>query len=347
MKINFKDKNLEKKYNYLYISFYSNLSEHEKKLVNIVSIRYKKICLDEYYLYFISLYWLLFFKKIDLNSRFIDDKDRESFYYLYDSFRLEIEWNHREFLYSILAMPRELSKIKNILKFCLISFDKELLPLVSKNINYIKSIWYIIPMLTYNDSWLLPFYQDYYFKRLYKSQYKETEKYYKDRFNNIWYKWSEFIIISTVNDINKTFLENNITWRLDLRKKSLFSIYNKLKRKGGWDVLDIIWVRVIFPNIDFLYKFLEDFENKNIYIKKKDFITNPKENWYQSIHYNYINTYKDCEISIELQLRTEEMDRNIKEKLSHYDYTLNKNKWNEEFREVYLWHKYLEEFIPK
>jgi hypothetical protein len=46
--------------------------------------------------------------------------------------------------------------------------------------------------------------------------------------------------------------------------------------------------------------------------------------------------YANNEVYVELQLRTKDMDRNIHEakEISHYSYTIKKNKWDESFTEV-------------
>lgn len=347
MNVDFKDINLSKKYKNLYDDFFGKLSPVQQKLIKIIIIKYKKISLDEYYIYFSILYWLLFFKIISPDSKYLNDRDKVTFNAIYNNFQYEVNWDIEKFMNSIMEMDKELLKLKIVIKFCIISLDKELLPIITQNINYIKSVGYLIPILTYNDFDLVPFYQDYYFKKLYKDKYNKTKEYYKKNLNKIWYKWEEFIIISTINDINNIFDELWIIWKIKIRKKSYFSIYNKLENKNWEDIKDILWVRIILKDMVDLEKFILSFEKKHIFTIKKDFIKKPKDNWYKSIHYSYLNTYKDLEIPVELQIRTEEIDREIKEKVSHYNYTLSKDKWHKDFKEVHIWQKYLKKLLRK
>jgi (p)ppGpp synthase/HD superfamily hydrolase len=66
--------------------------------------------------------------------------------------------------------------------------------------------------------------------------------------------------------------------RIKMRKKSYFSIFNKIKRKQNADFLDSIGVRLIFKDLEDLRKYEEVFEDKFVYSKKKDYILNPKKN---------------------------------------------------------------------
>jgi hypothetical protein len=59
--------------------------------------------------------------------------------------------------------------------------------------------------------------------------------------------------------------------------------------------------------------------------------------------------YANNEVYVELQLRTEDMDKNIHnaKELSHYTYTIKKNKWNNLFVEVDYGYKHLVKYIEK
>lgn len=134
----------------------------------------------------------------------------------------------------------------------------------------------------------------------------------------------------------------DIIWRVYFRKKSYFSLYSKLNRKKG-DILDFIWARIIFDTEEDIYSFCNEFEQNHVFIKKKDYIKKPKENWYKSIHYTFITTYKDLEMLVELQLRTKDTHSHIRNaaNVSHFSYTIKENKWDKLFEEVHFWHKYI------
>jgi (p)ppGpp synthase/HD superfamily hydrolase len=73
-------------------------------------------------------------------------------------------------------------------------------------------------------------------------------------------------------------------------------------------------------------------------MKKKDYISEPKENGYQSLHYSFLTPYGNNEIYVELQLRTIDMDLEISnaKEISHFTYSIKKNKWAELFSEVHF-----------
>jgi (p)ppGpp synthase/HD superfamily hydrolase len=106
---------------------------------------------------------------------------------------------------------------------------------------------------------------------------------------------------------------------------------------------------MIFKGIDELRKFEEIFETKFIFTKKKDYIEEPKENGYQSLHYTFMTPYANNEVFVELQLRTEQMDREIHEakEISHYSYTIKANKWDKMFEEVQFGYSHLLQYIEK
>ena len=168
---------------------------------------------------------------------------------------------------------------------------------------------------------------------------------YLEKMKKSWTTWG--YIISIVNNLNEWLFEAGLSARIQMRKKSYFSIFNKIKRKLNAEFLDSIWVRMIFKDLEELQKFEEVFETKFIYSKKKDYINTPKENGYQSLHYTFMTPYANNEVFVELQLRTEQMDKNIREakEISHYSYTIKANKWDSMFEEVQFWYNHLLRYI--
>lgn len=139
-----------------------------------------------------------------------------------------------------------------------------------------------------------------------------------------------------------------VDWTINLRKKSYFSLYSKYNRKKDKNVTDSIWVRIIFSSLKKLNMFKKQFETDYLYIKKKDYIKSPKENWYKAIHYSYINPFRNWEILVELQIKTKEMENEIvndTNSLSHYCYTINSNKWDPLFKEVLEWYKIMSNYL--
>ena len=149
--------------------------------------------------------------------------------------------------------------------------------------------------------------EDYY--RLYNSIGRKYD-YYTDI---IWNAHDKILKVAWSLD-----LELNINWRV----KSLYSIYTNMKIKdlSIEDVHDIVALRVITKNeidcyralwvIHKIFKIRED--------RFKDYISSPKNNWYQSIHTTVFNMDGDL---IEFQIQSKQMyDLNKFGIASHFVY---------------------------
>jgi GTP pyrophosphokinase len=94
------------------------------------------------------------------------------------------------------------------------------------------------------------------------------------------------------------------------REKSLYSIYRKMrhKRLSFKEVFDVFAVRVVLKDVDTCYRTLGVIHNlyKPVPGRFKDYIAIPKLNGYQSLH---TVLFGPLGIPIEVQIRTEEMDR--------------------------------------
>lgn len=99
------------------------------------------------------------------------------------------------------------------------------------------------------------------------------------------------------------------------RLKRLDSIVNKLKRESNmnlWVMQDLGGCRVIVPDVEDVYRFAEKYEkSQKSHIKKKvnDYINEPKESGYRSLHvvYEYHSDRKETynrNMLIEIQFRT-------------------------------------------
>jgi len=106
------------------------------------------------------------------------------------------------------------------------------------------------------------------------------------------------------------------------RPKHLYSIYRKIKEKkiGLKDLFDLLGLRIIVPEIKDCYSLLGLLHQKFEPIpgRLKDYIANPKTNFYRSIHTGIkLPTGKIAEI----QIRTPEMDEIAEEGIaSHWRY---------------------------
>jgi len=104
--------------------------------------------------------------------------------------------------------------------------------------------------------------------------------------------------------------EVGIESRILGREKNLYSIYRKMKQKrlGFAEVSDVFAVRIIVADVDTCYRALGVVHNlyKPVPGRFKDYIAIPKANGYQSLHTFLFGPHG---IPIEIQIRTEEMDR--------------------------------------
>ncbi len=115
--------------------------------------------------------------------------------------------------------------------------------------------------------------------------------------------------------------ENDIPYEIKGRVKSVYSIYNKLNNGKRWDqIYDILALRIFVEKETDCYRVIGLIHSKYRPVPKrfKDYIANPKENMYQSLHTTVFGS--DGEV-YEVQVRTYEMDE-IAEKgiASHWSY---------------------------
>lgn len=121
--------------------------------------------------------------------------------------------------------------------------------------------------------------------------------------------------------ISRVLIRDGIKSRITSRIKSIYSIFEKMRRLG-WPfekIIDIYAVRVITGNVTDCYRVLEAIrENwETLPGKFRDYIVSPKPNGYQSIHLKLkLDSYR-----LEIQIRSEEM-HSIAESgdASHFSY---------------------------
>ncbi len=122
-------------------------------------------------------------------------------------------------------------------------------------------------------------------------------------------------------DLSHLLSENDIKHKIKGRVKSVYSIYNKLSNGKTWDqIYDILALRIFVEKEAECYTVIGLIHSKYRPVPKrfKDYIANPKENMYQSLHTTVFGN--DGEV-YEVQVRTYEMDE-IAEKgiASHWSY---------------------------
>ena len=121
--------------------------------------------------------------------------------------------------------------------------------------------------------------------------------------------------------VSSILLDNNISFEIKGRSKSIFSIYNKLQKgKKFEDIYDIYALRVIVDSKLECYQVLGLIHAKYKPIPKrfKDYIANPKNNMYQSLH---TTVFGFDGKPYEIQIRTHEMDAVAERGIaSHWSY---------------------------
>lgn len=120
----------------------------------------------------------------------------------------------------------------------------------------------------------------------------------------------EEYIANIVNKVKNIMDDAEIHAKVDGRVKHLFSIYRKMKNQGKTldQIYDLFAVRIIVEDEEDLYTALgyvhKNFKPMNN--RFKDYVANPKENGYKSIHTTVFDT-TDAKAPFEIQIRTREM----------------------------------------
>lgn len=115
-------------------------------------------------------------------------------------------------------------------------------------------------------------------------------------------------ISRVVTEISRRIKQFNIECKVDGRPKHIYSIWRKMRRKGipFSEVYDVRAVRIMVNHTDDCYRILGVVHNlwRNIPHEFDDYIANPKENGYQSLHTAVVGP--DGKV-LEIQIRTEDM----------------------------------------
>lgn len=118
----------------------------------------------------------------------------------------------------------------------------------------------------------------------------------------------EACIKGFLETLRQTLAEEGISAKVYGRPKHIYSIWNKMRRKQMEidDLYDLLAVRVIVDNLAACYTVLGLAHSQWQYIPKEfdDYIANPKENGYQSLHTVVLDADGN---RIEIQIRTKAM----------------------------------------
>ena len=115
-------------------------------------------------------------------------------------------------------------------------------------------------------------------------------------------------ISSVISELTRRIRQIGIDCTIDGRPKHIFSIWKKMQRKGiaFAEVYDVRAVRILVSHADDCYRILGVVHNlwRNIPFEFDDYIANPKENGYRSLHTAVIGPGGKV---LEVQIRTQEM----------------------------------------
>lgn len=113
-----------------------------------------------------------------------------------------------------------------------------------------------------------------------------------------------------VSEIKQTLKKEHIDASVYGRAKHIYSIWKKMHRKGVsyHEIYDVHAVRVIVPTVRDCYAALGTIHGLWQHVPREfdDYIANPKENGYRSLHTAVIGSFGK---TIEVQIRTEEMHK--------------------------------------
>ena len=183
--------------------------------------------------------------------------------------------------------------------------------------------------------------EDHAFQRLHPREYKEIA-----RLVAMKRREREALLNEIITFLEERLKEAEVTARVIGRPKHLYSIYHKMEGQGKTfdQVYDVLALRIITQTVGGCYNSLGVVHHlwPPVGGRFKDFIAVPKLNMYQSIHTTV--TYEGS-IPIEIQIRTEEMDRASREGIAaHWKYkdgvqrvdqnTENQLRW---LRQMYEW----------
>ncbi|MGH8453025.1 MAG: RelA/SpoT family protein, partial [Nevskiales bacterium] len=140
-------------------------------------------------------------------------------------------------------------------------------------------------------------------KALYPKRYEVLMKAVRQVSNN-----RKNLVHQVEERVTRALREEGIVAEVIGRKKNIYSIYNKMRRKTRrfLDVLDLYGFRIIVDGVDNCYRAMGVAHHvfRPISEQFNDFVANPKVNGYQSLHTTLVGP---SGVKIELQIRTREM----------------------------------------
>lgn len=139
-------------------------------------------------------------------------------------------------------------------------------------------------------------------------------------------------IADVVGELGRRIRQIGIEANITGRPKHIYSIWRKMRRKGipFSEVYDVRAVRILVDHVDDCYRILGVVHNlwRNIPHEFDDYIANPKENGYQSLHTAVIGPEGKV---LEIQIRTQDMHEEAEFGVcSHWQYKVPSDKQGSE-----------------
>jgi GTP pyrophosphokinase len=155
------------------------------------------------------------------------------------------------------------------------------------------------------------------FKYAFPEEYEQIEKEIGDK-----KEWAIFQLESLKKEITMILNKYHIPGEIRYRIKREISIYRKIQKQNiSLDkVYDLLALRIITDSVENCYAIMGDIHQRYQHIPSRwrDFITNPKNNGYQSIHTTIIIPNG---VKFEIQIRTKEMHEFAEEGIAaHWSY---------------------------
>jgi guanosine-3',5'-bis(diphosphate) 3'-pyrophosphohydrolase len=183
--------------------------------------------------------------------------------------------------------------------------------------------------------------EDISFMYLYPEEYQRIKSEVSDK-----YDWAMKQVENLKKQIQLILKDLKIKAEIQYRIKREISIFRKLQRQKIEleNVYDLLALRIITDTVANCYVIMGAIHQQWVHIPSRwrDFITNPKSNFYQSIHTTIITREG---VKFEVQIRTREMHRNAEEGIAaHWKYKeglafLENDHRLEWFREMIDYHK--------
>ncbi|MBT8132556.1 MAG: bifunctional GTP diphosphokinase/guanosine-3',5'-bis pyrophosphate 3'-pyrophosphohydrolase [Gammaproteobacteria bacterium] len=143
------------------------------------------------------------------------------------------------------------------------------------------------------------------FQHLHPRRYKVLEKNLKKTIGN-----QKQVVKKILATFNAALEDEGIDGRVSGREKHLYSIYQKMRRKGRSlsEIVDVYGFRLVVDSVDTCYRALGVVHRlyKPMPGRFKDYVAIPRMNGYQSLH---TTLFGPNGMPIEVQIRTADMDR--------------------------------------